>query len=65
MSIGGSDVVKLNDAKVKAIFADLADGVLSSESVQAAIPTPTVPEGSAPVEAAPTTVLAPATTVAP
>ena len=63
VSIGGSDVVKLNDAKVKAIFADLADGVLSKESVQAAIPSPTIPEGSAPVEAAPTTVLAPATTV--
>ncbi len=63
VNIGGSDVVKLNDAKVKAIFADLADGVLSKESVQAAIPTPTIPEGSAPVETAPTTVATPLTTV--
>ena len=69
VSIGGSEVVKLNDAKVKAIFADLADGVLTSSSVQAAVPTPTVPEGAAPVEtvppAAPTTGPgAPATTAA-
>lgn len=63
VNIGGSDVVKLNDAKVKAIFSDLADGVLSKESVQAAIPTPTIPEGSAPVETAPTTVVTPLTTV--